>query len=378
MKQGCHISANEGEPLTKRLGDAGAIAIILFIIFYFISELHLFPKLSGVSSLSYLAVFILGIAASTSTCMATSGSLFVATIGKIPAEKKSFWKKIIPTVSFNLGRIIAYGAGGYIVGLFGRSISTSGLFGSYLSLGVGALMILIGLNMLHIISFSSLIRNSPTKGIFTRLETRLMKNPKKTAFFLGAITYLLPCGFTQTVQVYAIGLADPVKSALLMFFFALGTMPMLLALGFFQTLQYHSFYRTFSKIIGVLIFFFGMNYLGNFLFLRGVRLPLLTVASAKGAVASPITNGYQIVWMQVGSTGYYPATFTVKKDIPVRWIIDGKNVFGCQGFLVAPQLHVQKTLRIGENVVEFTPTEIGPISFSCAMGMFRGAFTVVS
>jgi plastocyanin domain-containing protein len=34
-------------------------------------------------------------------------------------------------------------------------------------------------------------------------------------------------------------------------------------------------------------------------------------------------------------------------------------------------------LKIGENIIEFTPTEIGNIPFSCSMGMYTGTITVV-
>ncbi len=81
--------------------------------------------------------------------------------------------------------------------------------------------------------------------------------------------------------------------------------------------------------------------------------------------------------MNVNSTGYSPNNFTVKKNIPVRWNINGDNVFGCQGYLVMPKLGIQKVLTKGQNVIEFTPTEEGVINFSCAMGMYRGVFNVV-
>lgn len=81
--------------------------------------------------------------------------------------------------------------------------------------------------------------------------------------------------------------------------------------------------------------------------------------------------------MSVNSKGYSPASFTVQKGIPVKWVIDGQNVFGCQGSLVAPKIAVSRTLEKGKNVIEFTPNETGRIAFSCSMGMFQGEFNVV-
>ena len=68
----------------------------------------------------------------------------------------------------------------------------------------------------------------------------------------------------------------------------------------------------------------------------------------------------------------------VKKNIPVRWEIDGKEIYGCQGTLQSPQAGIQLTyLKEGENVFEFIPKEVGIINFSCSMGMFSGQFKVI-
>ena len=81
--------------------------------------------------------------------------------------------------------------------------------------------------------------------------------------------------------------------------------------------------------------------------------------------------------MDVISGGYSPNYFTVKKGIPVRWVINGKNIFGCQGYFIVPSLNISKALNAGENLIEFTPTETGFINFSCGMGMYRGRIEVV-
>jgi plastocyanin domain-containing protein len=91
-----------------------------------------------------------------------------------------------------------------------------------------------------------------------------------------------------------------------------------------------------------------------------------------------IENGKQIINMDVVARGYVPNYFTVKKGTPVKWVIDGKNVFGCQGYFIVPSLNIQKALNPGENIFEFTPKESGLINFSCGMGMYRGRIEVVN
>jgi plastocyanin domain-containing protein len=76
--------------------------------------------------------------------------------------------------------------------------------------------------------------------------------------------------------------------------------------------------------------------------------------------------------------GYVPNSFTIQKGVPVRWIIDSKNPQSCAGSIVMPSMNIGRVLQAGENVIEFTPTQNGNISFTCSMGMYRGNFQVVT
>ncbi len=352
----------QSESLGKKLIDATAITIILFIIFFFAQEFGLVPSFNTSSGLTLFTVFILGLVASTSTCMATSGALYLATIGKLKN------KNILTALSFNIGRIVSYGLFGFAFGLLGKTISVNLHLNSILTLVVSVAMILIGLDMLKILSFSSLSLFSFTGNIFQKIEKTLLKNPQKTSFFLGASTYLLPCGFTQAVQLYALGLADPIKSSVTMMVFALGTTPVLMMIGFLSSLIKSKYYLTFQKVIAVLIIIIGIFPLINILPKKQTRVDRTNVK---------VESGVQIIKMDVDSSGYSPNLFTIKKDIPVRWLINGKNVYGCQAAFVVPALGVQKTLQPGENKIEFTAKEAGTINFSCGMGMFRGQIEVI-
>jgi uncharacterized protein len=373
------------ESLAKRLFDAGAIAMILFMLFVVAQEFSLIPSFQS-SSLTFTTVFILGLVASTSTCMATSGAMFLATIGKlnstqgVSTEKQSVMHNFMPALMFNVGRVGAYTVGGFLIGMVGQAVSGNAQFGSMLSLGVAFMMILIGLDMLKLISLSSILPNSLNKGLFEKLEHKFSQNPRGTAIFMGAITYFLPCGFTQTVQVYALGLADPVKSAAMMAIFAIGTMPALLAIGFASSFTKSALYPMFSKVMGMVVFVIGISYVSNALTLYGVKIPVISSLNstlAGDATVAQEQGDFQVIRMTVDYGGYKPASFTVKQNKPVRWEIEGKNVFGCQGALVSSKLNINTTLKVGENVFEFTPTEKGDIPFSCSMGMFAGIITVI-
>ncbi|MEK7070741.1 MAG: sulfite exporter TauE/SafE family protein [Patescibacteria group bacterium] len=356
------------ESFASRLSQSSAIFIIFLIVFFFGQELNLIPNFDTSAGLSLSFVFILGLVASTSTCMATSGALFLSTIGK----QRSF----ISAISFNIGRVLSYGFFGFVLGFLGKSVAQNFQLGPILMVFVAVSMVIIGLDMMQLVSLHNLFNIGLTKNIFRRLEKSLIKNPKKTALFLGAITYLLPCGFTQSVQLYAIGQADPLKSALIMMVFALGTTPALLAIGAASSITKSSYYPLFSRAMGVLIFMIGMSYATNTISLFGVNIGIVSKPNSdiKNVL---IKDGVQVATMNVDSYGYSPSSFTIKKDVPVRWIVNGKNVFGCQGSLQVPAIPLQKTLATGENIIEFTPKEKGLIAFSCSMGMFRGNFLVI-
>lgn len=358
------------EPLNKKIFEAVLITIGLVLIYLIAKEINIIPAINITGNLNLLTVLFLGLVASISTCMATSGALFLSTIGRKTNNLKQ-------AIYFSLGRIISYAIFGFFAGLIGSVIIINFKFGSVLTLLAAVFMILLGLDMLKIVSFAAIIPFGISSNIFRKLEHILIKDPHKSAFFLGAITYFLPCGFTQATQVYALGLASPWQSALTMAVFALGTAPAILFIGNLRGLLKSTVYQYFMKVVAVGVLILGLYYAANFLSIYGVNLGFNQIN--KGVSSSvKIENGQQIINMDVVSSGYVPNYFTVKKGIPIKWIINGKNVFGCQGYFVVPSLGIQKALNEGENLIEFTPKDLGFVNFSCGMGMYRGQFKVES
>ena len=90
-----------------------------------------------------------------------------------------------------------------------------------------------------------------------------------------------------------------------------------------------------------------------------------------------LENGVQIVKMTQTSSGYSPNSFTIKKGIPVKWIVTSEDAFTCAASIVSSKLGIRKNLEAGENIIEFTPTEAGQVRFTCSMGMYSGVFNVV-
>ncbi|KKP70815.1 MAG: hypothetical protein UR68_C0038G0002 [Candidatus Roizmanbacteria bacterium GW2011_GWA2_35_19] len=386
------------ESLQKRLFEAGAIGVIFLLIYLIAKETNLLPSFDFTGNLNYLTIFAIGLVASTSTCMATSGALYLSIIPRrhlkrsegssdrrernarldFSSDLRQTRNDMGTALFFNTGRIISYGFFGLIAGFIGQALITNSGFGPFLTFLAAVFMILLGLDMAKIISIGKIIPSSLNKSIFLRLEDKIKTYPNKAPFFLGAITYLLPCGFTQAVQVYALGQGSPIQSAITMVVFALGTVPALLLIGSMSSLTSNKFYPYFLKVMGVLVFIVGFIYFSNFTSLYGINInPFASNITGNGNSAT-VKNGVQTIEMRVVTSGYLPNYFTVKKDIPVKWVINGENVFGCQAYLVVPKLSIQKTIVAGLQTIDFTPTETGFINFSCGMGMYRGRIEVVN
>lgn len=365
------------EPLQKKIFDAVLLGMIMVMLYLIAEEMNLLPSTSF-TTLSVGSAFLVGVVASLSTCMATTGALYLATIGKLQAEDSTWQDKLIPALNFNAGRLLTYAVMGMLNGFVGQLITRDLRMGTYLNVVVGILMIFVGLDMLRIIPLSKIIPDSWMKNFFLSTEKRLIKNPRRTAFLLGALTYWLPCGFTQSVQLYALTVADPVQSGLIMFVFALGTVPAMLLMGFATSIMKKSIYKVFMKVVAVLIVLIGFSYILNLLTLYGWNPidRMLNQGTGRGIMAAE-EQGEQVIRMAVTYKGYTPNTFTVKKGRPVKWIIDGKEVFGCQGYLIAPKIEVETVLKAGENVISFFPEEVGSIGFSCSMGMYNGHINVI-
>jgi len=112
---------------------------------------------------------------------------------------------------------------------------------------------------------------------------------------------------------------------------------------------------------------------------RVINVPfVLNVAEAapkqtQAAVSIPS----DAIKINVGSSGYEPSQITVKKGEPVKLAFQRTDAQNCAGTVVFPQLNISRQLPVGETIIiELTPNEMGELTFSCGMGMYKGTLTV--
>ncbi len=322
-----------------------------------------------------LAVFGVGLVAAFSSCTAVVSGLLVAMSSRAASRNSgaSFAQKMKPHVTFNVGRVVGFVGFGALVGVLGSVLELSSTMNGFLVLAIAFLMIGIGVDLLGVLPSSFAIR--PPKWLSHRIHgIAESKNPFAPAV-LGAATFFLPCGFTQSMQLYALSTGSPTQAAMIMGVFALGTLPALLGLGAATSVLRGVGLKKMTYAVGVLVVALGFTNMTNAATLLGFSG--FRAADDAVPVTVALIDGKQVVPMEVTAFGYAPNVITVKKNIPVDWQIYGGDQLGCASTLVLNAFRVNAAIRPGENRVAFTPTKTGTFPFSCSMGMVRGTMVVV-
>lgn len=359
--------------------EAGAVFLLLLGIYLLLKQFDFLPKNFGISDqMGYGLVFVIGLVAALSTCLAVTGGLLLAMAGKYQQANPhlSGREKFKPHLYFNVGRVFSYTFFGGVIGAFGSIISLSPRMNGILTILASVVMILLGFQLLKIFPWLKQFQPKMPKFLAHRIHNLSEQKTKKAAFFLGAGTFFLPCGFTQALQLYVLSKGDMLTGALTMLVFSLGTLPALLSLSFMSSFFKGSFQKYFLKFTGAAVIMLGFFNINNGLVLSGLN-PSLGFRDPASQSQQQATDSNvkrigdkQIVRMKVNGLEYSPAVFRVEAGVPVEWQIDGTKAQGCAQVISVPKLDLVKYLSPkGITTINFTPEKEGEIKFSCTMGM---------
>lgn len=325
-------------------------------------------------------VFLVGLAAGVSTCMALVGGIVLSMSARFAEThpNASPGRKVMPTVLFNVGRVVSFAVLGGAIGALGSVLTVSSVALGFLVAAAGIVMAWLGLKLTGLFPKLEDIGLSLPASIGRRLGFGRDAHAYSDtgAFVTGALTFFLPCGFTQAMQIYAISTGSFAQGALIMTIFALGTAPGLFGAGAVASVAKGAWGNVLFRFVGVVAIAFGLFNLSNGLTLAGFDVRPSESSTGGHAVAAEARDGTQILRMDQLPGGYRPNRLTVRKGMPVEWIINSTSPYTCAAYLVVPELGVSKFLEPGENVIRFTPTKAGTIRFSCSMGMYSGSITV--
>lgn len=370
----------------KDLGIAFLFLIGIYFVLKNFGLLNLSFGSGGGNPESFSVVFLIGLTAGISSCMALVGGLVLGMSARHSEKhpEATPMQKFRPHIFFNIGRILFFALLGGILGSLGSIFQLSSLALGVITILVGIVMLIVGLQLTEIFPFLNRFRLTMPKFVSRAIgmEKHQAEYSHKSSMILGGLTFFLPCGFTQAMQLYAISTGSFVTGALVMGIFALGTAPGLLGVGGITAAVKGIFAKRFFKFAGLLVIFFSLFNISNGYNLTGVQLGSESGDTSLQNTSSEDPNvkmadGKQVVSMDQISNGYSPNKFTIKKGIPVKWVINSKNPNSCASVITISKMNITKRLVSGENIIEFIPKETGALKFSCSMGMYTGVFNVV-
>ncbi len=263
----------EKHNLEKKWSDfkiAIPIAIGFATLFVFLQKLGL-VNLVNASNVTYGTAFVIGIIASLSTCMAVVGGLVLS----MSATFAKGGDRLKTQLMFHVGRIISFFVLGGVIGTIGSAF-TLNITGTFiLNLIIGIVMIILGLNLLDVFRWTKKIQPTMPKFIAKYAHGVSRFNHTLTPLLFGIATFFLPCGFTQSMQLYTLSAGNFITGGLTMLAFALGTLPVLALISFSAFgIKNASTSGIFFKSAGLVVIMFALLNLINSLVIIGLIPPI--------------------------------------------------------------------------------------------------------
>ncbi|MDD5036370.1 MAG: sulfite exporter TauE/SafE family protein [Methylococcaceae bacterium] len=362
----------------RRIGKAAlaiaGIGLILWLDSWFMHHVDM-PQLNR--DMSYGLLFVVGLLTGFH-CVGMCGPLIVGYAAKNAAVGiKSHASHLL----YGIGKTLSYTLIGGLFGLFGSVVAFTPYTQGAVGIAAGVFLILFGLHMLNLFqSLNHFQLKMPTLLMrFVGKEYRKHHSP----FVIGLLNGLMIiCGPLQAMYVMAAGTGSWSEGAAILFFFGLGTLPLVLGFGFLTSLLSASMTPKLLKASGVIVMALGAIMLNRGLSVTGTGFDFNTLTARVAERLQPVSAQptpapmEQTIVMEVSNSGYSPNQFVLRKGVPVKWVIDAKELNECNRGIVVPRYGLKIALKPGVQTIEFTPQEAGVVAWSCWMGMIPGTFIV--
>lgn len=169
----------------------------------------------------------------TGHCIGMCGGLIAA----LALTERNRQHGIVFQMLYHVGRILTYALIGGAVGWFGSVFAFTDSFKDVtrmLLVASDLFIVLVGLGSAGLFSYLSMLDlefPGPATTLITGVQRLLVGRGILTAFPLGIILGLLPCGYVYAMAIIAAQTMSPLKGSVVMFLFGIGTIPGLLFLG---------------------------------------------------------------------------------------------------------------------------------------------------
>ena len=327
--------------------------------------------------MGYGLLFIVGLLTGFH-CIGMCGGFVVGYTTKCAQENKKPHKA---HMMYAVGKTLSYTIIGAIFGLIGSIIAFTPMMRGIAGGLAGLFLILYGLKMLNIFPALRKLNIKTPKFLWKFVGKK--KKQHSNPLIIGLLNGLMiACGPLQAIYIMAAGTGSMIEGAKLLFIFGIGTLPVMITFGYFVSFISHKAANKIVKASGFIVIILGLIMINNGLVLTGTgydfqSLTTNTLEVKENTLSGiQIKDGYQEIKMEVNRYGWEPDTFVLKEGIPVKWIIEGKEINGCNNAIQVPEYGLNFPIKKGEQVIEFTPTESGNVRWSCWMGMIPGMFIV--
>ncbi len=326
------------------------------------------------------------------SCLAVQGGLLAASVTNNPGDPEDKGVKgegrWIRVGMFLAAKLVVYTVLGFFLGLAGSTLVLSPKTLGLVQIAVGLFMLATAARIIELHGVFRYVVIQPPRWAYRLLKTKSRDASWFAPAALGALTILIPCGVTQTTMAVAVASASPLMGAAIMFAFVLGTSPIFFALGaaVVELLKRKAFSYAAAAVVlvfGLMSVNGGLGLMGSFYTLQNLyaiaMTPADTLVQGGGAIAEVNSQGMQEVIINVTDRGYAASATTLKAGVPVRLILRTNNTRGCSRAFTLPEFGISKVLpQSGSETIEFTPTRVGRLAYSCSMGMYTGQFTVIN
>lgn len=383
--------------------------------------------------INLILAFITGLTTGGLSCLAVQGGLLASSLaGQIEKDVqaassqagKRKGAKANPTpqragmaqpiLAFLVAKLLAYTVLGFLLGLVGQMFQLSPIARAFLQIAIGIFMFGTAMRMLNVHPIFRYFAFEPPAALRRKLRRTAANGSESslaTPIFLGLLTVLIPCGVTQAMMAVALGTANPLQGAALMFAFTLGTSPVFFAVAYFATRLGSRLEKHFMRFVAVVVLLLAIVTIDSGITLAGSPVSLTRMvgkmlapqqeveaassaeaASAAPSALEPVVVGPagsqvnapeqaaadagdgSVITVKVENSGYNPDVVHAKAGTPIKLRLVSKNVRSCSRAFIIPALNVQMILpATGEEVVEIPAQPKGSeMPFSCSMGMYTG------
>lgn len=217
---------------------------------------------------TYGTSFVIGLIASISSCLAVVWAVVLA-LGTVYANSSSYR----PQWLFHVGRLVGFFLLWGLLWLIWSTFQISQNASIILNMIIALVLFVLWLNLLGI------VKGGVTwwwGGIFKRFTG--MGNEIFGPLLIGIGTFFLPCGFTQSMQIYTLSTGSFLSGGLTMLSFALWTLPVLGLLSMtWKRIQTSASSWLFFKTIGIILLVVSLYNFMSSLVALGAIPPFFTL-----------------------------------------------------------------------------------------------------